>query len=214
MHISAYMLSCDQRAAVRERTLANFLSTDWGAEPKIELDRGSGHLPAHIRMAMAVRKLLRRVTSSSPQFILFLEDDLRFNRHLRHNLDRWLQGFDAVPDCHFFATLFNPSSFSIGARVSQTSFVVDEKCAFGSQALLFSSATARHFLDHWDRHDGLHDFRMYHLAAIVGPIYCHAPSLVQHVNVPSTWGGPYVRAHDFFADWRASSSEGGHPAVD
>lgn len=206
MRISAYMLSCDQRSAVRERTLANLLSTDWGAEPEIGLDRESGHLPVQLRMAMAVRELLSRALSSSARFILFIEDDLRFNRYLRHNLNRWLEGFDASPERHFFATLFNSGGLSLGAKIGRDSYVVDERCAFGSQALLFSSATAQHFLNRWEQYDSLHDFRMYHLAAMHGPIYGHSPSLVQHVNVPSTWGGPYVRANDFLADWRASSN--------
>jgi hypothetical protein len=213
MRISAYMLSCDQRAAVRERTLSNLRLTDWEAEPQIELDRESGELPPYIRMAKTVRQLLRQAISSSPEFVLFLEDDLRFNRHLRHNIDRWLRSFDAIPNGHFLGSLFNPSGFGVGVRISQTTFVVDEKCAFGSQAMLFSSATARHFLHHWDGHDSLHDFRMYHLAAMTGPIYCHAPSLVQHLNVPSTWGGCYARAPDFLADWRAAVSQTGEPAV-
>jgi hypothetical protein len=205
MHIRGYMLTCEQRIAVRERTLASLRATDWGAQPRLEVDQESSQLLPHIRMAAAIRGLLRSAIESATPFILFLEDDLRFNRHLRYNIERWLEGLRAAPDRHFFATLFNPSGPSIGLRVNRTTFVVDEKCAFGSQALLFSSATARHFLDNWDRHRGLHDFRMYQLAALVGPIYCHSPSLVQHVNVQSTWGGPFSRACDFLADWKACS---------
>jgi hypothetical protein len=39
------------------------------------------------------------------------------------------------------------------------------------------------------------------------------PSIVQHLNVPSTWGGCYARAPDFLADWRAAVSQTGEPAV-
>jgi len=136
-------------------------------------------------MTAAVRELLRSAVASLSHFVLFLEDDLRFNRHLRHNLVRWLEDWHAIPERHFFATLFNPSGASIGTKLNRTTFL-DAKCAFGGQALLFSSSTARHLLDNWDRCEGLHDFRMSKLAALLGPIYCHSPSLVQHVSVPST----------------------------
>jgi hypothetical protein len=132
----------------------------------------------------AGRRAVRKLRGRTDRFILFIEDDLRFNRYLRYNLDRWLKDFDASPD---------------------NRYIVDAESAFGSQALLFSSATAQHFLNCWDCYDSLHDFRMYHLAAMLGPIYGHSPSLVQHVNVPSTWGGPYARACDFIADWKAGS---------
>lgn len=205
MRISAHMLSCAKRVMVREHTLANLRATDWDAEPQLELDQQAPHLAPCVRMTAAVRQLLQCAASGHPQFILFLEDDLRFNRHLRYNIVQWLLKFDAAPDGHFFGSLFNPSGCAIGARISRDTIVVDGKCAFGSQAMLFSSATARHLLDKWDMYDSLHDFRMYHLAAMAGPVYCHVPSLVQHLNVPSTWGGRYARAHDFTADWRAAA---------
>jgi hypothetical protein len=203
MRISAYMLSCPKRAMIREHTLANLRATDWDAEPRLEIDSAPAHFAPCVRMTEAVRRVLQCAASGDPQFILFLEDDLRFNRHLRYNIVQWLRRFDAIPDGHFFGSLFNPSGWAIGTRVSGDTFVVDEKCAFGSQAMLFSSVTARHLLDRWELHDGLHDFRMYHLAATAGPIYCHVPSLVQQINAPSSWGGRYFRAHDYLADWRA-----------
>jgi hypothetical protein len=202
VRISAYMLSCDQRAVVRQQTLANLRLSDWGAEPRIQLDQES-HERAPARMAAAVCKLLRRVVLCSDHFVLFLEDDLRFNRYLRYNLDAWLHVVRAEPSKHFFGTLFSSSGSSFGSDVRGNTFLVDKKYAFGSQALVFSQTTARYLLQHWQRHNVLpHDFRMYDLAAMVGPIYGHTPSLVQHVNVASTWGGPYFRAPDFSPDWK------------
>jgi hypothetical protein len=211
VRISAYMLSCNQRSVVRGQTLANLRLSDWGVEPQIQLDR-EAHQSASVRMAATVCELLRCAVLASAQFVLFLEDDLRFNRYLRHNLDWWLHTVDAGPSSHFFGTLFNSSASSFGSNVCGNTFVVDEKCAFGSQALLFSLATARHLLEHWEWHGGLHDFRMYYLASMVGPIYGHTPSLVQHVNVPSTWGGPYARAPDFSPDWKLSSNSSTLPS--
>jgi hypothetical protein len=211
--VSAYMMSCEKRAAVLECTCDSFRRTDWGEAPVVDvaIDWQPIEQPRLGRMAKDVYGLLRRAVAGPPQFVLFLEDDIRFNRHLRHNVERWLESLCAAPDRHFFATLFNPSGASIGTRVSETTFVVDVKCAFASQALLFSTVTTHHMLHNWNKHMGPHDIRMYQLAALLGPIYCHSPSLVQHRNVPSTWGGPAVRAPDFLAEWRAPNQNDGEP---
>jgi hypothetical protein len=203
--ISAHMMSCEKRGTVFEWTLDSLARTDWGSPPAVDIDQQSNEEPRLGQMAKGVYSLLLRALAGPPRFILFLEDDIRFNRYLRHNVERWLQLLYAAPDKHFFATLFNPSGASIGRRVSETTFIVDPKCAFASQALLFSTMTTRHMVDNWNKHTGPHDIRMYRLAALLGPIYCHSPSLVQHRNVPSTWGGPAVRAPDFKAEWRAQN---------
>ncbi len=113
--------------------------------------------------------------------------------------------FGGLPDRHFFATLFNSGGFSLKSGIGRNSYVGDRSCAFGSQTLLFSCATAQHFLRCWSHSESMHDIKMFQLASMLGPIYCHNPSLVQHMSVPSTWGGPYARAYDFLTDWKAVS---------
>jgi hypothetical protein len=52
----------------------------------------------------------------------------------------------------------------------------------------------------------MQDIKMSRLAARLGPIYYHLPSLVQHVGVKSTWTDD-SRFHDtksFDRDWRAA----------
>jgi hypothetical protein len=75
---------------------------------------------------------------------------------------------------------------------------------WGAQALLVSRALARYFLDHWSEGQGPPDLRMPRLAGRFVPIYCHQPSLVQHVGRASTWGGIAHEAVDFERDWRAT----------
>lgn len=57
---------------------------------------------------------------------------------------------------------------------------------WGGQALVVSRATARHVLRRWTPEQQPHDVQLPLLAAEIGPVYYHAPSLVQHRSVPST----------------------------
>jgi len=198
------MLTCRQRDAIREHTLESFRATDWTASPCVEVAPDATATQRQHSMSIGVVRLLQRALEQPAHFILFLEDDLRFNYHLRHNLERWLELLRAQPDDLFFATLFNPSGPSIGDSAIENTYLVNAKCAFGSQALLLSTATAQHMVQHWDEDvEEHHDFKMYALAASVCPIYCHTPSLVQHMRVPSTWSGPSAYAPDFVCNWRA-----------
>ena len=43
------------------------------------------------------------------------------------------------------------------------------------------------------------------IAAQVGPIYYHTPSLVQHIGLASTWGGQRHQTNDFMPDWRGDN---------
>jgi hypothetical protein len=49
----------------------------------------------------------------------------------------------------------------------------------------------------------MQDIKLSRLAAPLCPLLFHSPSLVQHVGVASTWGGPYHQASDYDAYWRA-----------
>ncbi len=83
------MISCVERREVRERTLKSLTNSDWGEAPlHLQIDGGKGdnHKKRQTHCAfLALKKTLER----HADFILFLEDDLEFNRHIRHNLRQW-----------------------------------------------------------------------------------------------------------------------------
>jgi len=60
---------------------------------------------------------------------------------------------------------------------------------------VMSRAMAKHFVENWWDVEGMQDIKMSRLAALLGPIYYHQPSLVQHVGVVSTWTDD-ARFHD------------------
>jgi hypothetical protein len=196
------MYSCLQRRLLRRQTISDFRATDWNDALVIEIDRlRCGQ--AHERILGTGYRLLRRAIEAGPDLILLLEDDLRFNRHLRSNLERWHPLAGIGRRDFFFGSLFNPRVRERECHRDRAYIVAEPRSVFGSQALVLSWASARYMIEHWDAVDGPLDFKLSRLAAQVGPIYFHWPSLVQHVGYSSTWGGPFFRAFDFQPDWTA-----------
>lgn len=203
MKIATYMLSCGDRTDVRRQTLANFMATDWNELPTVDVDSvTSGERLA--RMVHNYFELVQRAVDSKSELILLLEDDLRFNRYLRYNLERWYPLLNIGQDHHFLGSLFNPNMRMLERHNDRSFSIADPKFVFGSQALVVSLSTARHIVKNCDKVQGPHDIRMFRLASEVCPLHFHYPSLVQHVGFSSTWGGPFQRANDFQPDWKSS----------
>ena len=210
IRIDAYILSCPAREVMREQTIANLRATDWGDEPQVEIDQTTFARRQERQESTALR-LLQRAVADGPDYILFLEDDLEFNRHLRFNLEHWYPLVNTPPRRPFFASLYNPNgkgrlrTVSFAAETRHAYFVVDPNTVFGSQAFLLSLVTARYIVEHWNNVIGMQDIKMSRLAARFGPIYYHTPSLVQHVGVDSAWGGPFQWSADYAGDWKAAA---------
>lgn len=202
--IVVYMLSCPEREEMRLRTIANLQATDYAEPPRVEIDQMTFERRQE-RIEQTARRLLQRAITevSESDIILFLEDDLEFNRHLLHNLGRWYPLVNARPSGHFFGSLYNPNIRTLSRSPDEAFFVADPEAVYGSQAVLLSVATARHIIERWEEVPGMQDIKMPRLAARVCPLYFHTPSLTQHVGYTSLWDGHYHWAEDFSADWRA-----------
>jgi hypothetical protein len=138
---------------------------------------------------------------SPADYVLFLEDDLDFNHHLRHNLESWRP----VRDRRFsLASLYNPQLSEVGFDLASNTRLMAPKSVYGSQAFLLSKAGLRNVIRRWNRVAGFGDLRIARLAGDPGePIFYHAPSLVQHVGRKSVWGGHFHQAADFDPEWKA-----------
>jgi len=202
MQIAAYILSCPERERTLKQTIANLQNTDWAGPVEIEIDQ-TNYERRQERQERTASRLLRRAVADGHEFILFLEDDLRFNRHLSHNLERWRPLIQTPEGDHFFGSLYNPTIRELARDDNHAFFLADPECVYGSQAFILSLRTTRHIVTHWDDVEGMQDIKMSRLAARVCPIYYHAPSLVQHIGLISVWGGHYHWANDFQAEWRA-----------
>ena len=205
LSIQAGMLSCPAREEMRRATLERFLQTDWGKGPEfLQLDDGE-HPDPRERQQRAARQLLQRFLDGSAEFLLFLEDDLDFNRHMRHNLNHWPLLLERRI---VLAGVYNPGLFEEACDLKNRAYVIRPDRVMGSQAFLLSRFAAQFMVRHWDEVDGMQDTRMSRLAGrLKQPVYYHSPSLVQHVGRTSTWGGGFHEAPDFDRDWRVAVNE-------
>jgi hypothetical protein len=195
---AAYLLSCPGREELRERTLASLRRTDWNDEPCVILDC-SDHPDRRVRQVETCRRLLETALESAGwDYLLFLEDDVELNIHLRHNLESWW------PIRHGqvrLASLYNP-----GVRLlvhGPDCAAADPDTVYGSQAMLLARCCAAYVLNNYNQVIGMQDIRFGRLSQRLGPIYYHTPSLVQHVGRVSVWGGSFHEAADFDPRFRA-----------
>lgn len=198
--IEAWMITCPERAAVRQQTLGNLAASDWGDTPVLlQVDAGQFE-DGQERQACTARLALSGYLEGDADYLLFLEDDLAFNQHLRHNLLSWLPLRNREVT---LAGLYNPFLHELAVDVKGNAIVVHPDSVFGSQAFLISRATAGYLAEHWDEVEGMQDIKMSRLAArLKKPIFYHSPSLVQHVGTQSVWGGHFHQAFDFDPDWK------------
>lgn len=201
LKLAAVMISCSERELLRSQTLANLARTDWGEAPvHVQFDQGKGE-DRKKRQTRCAFLALREAMDEDADYLLFLEDDLEFNKHLRHNLHHW------APIQRGLVTLgglYNPRLRESACDVENQARVVAADSVFGSQAFILSRRTVRFLVRHWGEAQGLQDLRMSRLAGRLRmPLLYHAPSLVQHVGRESLWGGRFHQAMDFDPDWKA-----------
>ena len=208
--IGSYMTTTPSRAEVLAVTLGNLAATDWGAPPLLILDESSSPDPK-VRVGLVGRELLQLGADGPDDLFVYFEDDLDFNAHLRHNLEQWPPIAAHTPGGHFFGSLYGPNLVAHDApeRTTSTFAAVPPEQVYGTQAWVLSRATARYVLEHWDEVGGYPDIRISRLAGRVTPLWYHLPSLVQHLAVPSVWGGVPHTAPDYDAEWRAPDPPGG-----
>jgi hypothetical protein len=181
------MISCADRDAVRGTTLQSLAATDWGDQPvHIEMDRSTAERRQE-RQEQTARLALQRGLEGEVDYLLFLEDDLEFNRHLRHNLANWKplkEGWVTL------ASIYNPNIGWWQWEREDHYLVADPNTIYGSHAFIVSRAATEFIVERWHELPGMQDIKMSRLAASLGkPLYYHVPSLVQHVGENSVWGG-------------------------
>jgi hypothetical protein len=201
VRIGAVMISCPERDQLRQRTLANLAKTDWDGQPvQIQMDEGHGD-DHRKRQEQCAWLALKKALEAPSDYILFLEDDLDFNRHIRHNLLHWRA---VTTGMAVLASLYNPSIREVAFDFPNRARIVPPGRVFGSQAFLLSRATVEYVVRHWRSVKGMSDIKISRLAGrLKAPILYHAPSLVEHIGTQSVWGGGFHQAMDFDPDWRA-----------
>ena len=213
MNITPVILTCPGREAALAATLESWRSMNGDApEPLIMLDTLQCERRQDRQAQNSFKAVCLALVQSYPDFILFMEDDIVFNRHLLENLRSWAPMVDAVRagragGGYFFGSLYNPNVRGEIARPDY--FVADPEAVYGSQCFVFSESMARYFVEHWEEVEGMQDIKMSRLAARKASLYYHRPSLVQHMGEASTWGGHFHQCRDFDAKFRRGVATSG-----
>jgi len=197
----AVMISCAARNELRQQTLNNLAETDWYDTPLHIRVEDSDEAAFQERRTDCTYIALQESLKRDADYLLLLEDDLNFNRYIRHNLQNW-----APVRCGTVtvASLFNPQVRETAVDLDHNARIVDPNSVFGGQAFLLSRKTVAHLVRRWARVEGSHVKRIARLAASLrNPILYHAPSLVQHIGRPQAAGEPFHQAVDFHPSWKA-----------
>ncbi len=188
MLIDLVVMTCDGREASLRETLMSLCASDWGEGPTVFRDRNRLADPRRSQTLTAWQALADALSRPWDR-LLFCEDDVSFNRWLRHNLERW----PAAP----VASLYGDAP---DGRLPCD--VIG-----GSQAVLIAQEHLPVVLAAWDDFapEVMQDLRIYRAAPEAVPfVPVHLPNLVQHRPVASTWGGPAHCSATFDPDWRRS----------
>lgn len=209
MRFAGVMVSCPARLQVREESLRDLANTDWGDSPVAVVEDDQSSPEVHARIRRTWQRAIEAALVMEAEFILLMEDDISFNRHLKKNLGSWdpirlREGHHA-----FFASLYNPGFQMRYCRPQERYAAAYDHLIWGAQTYVVSRATAGNILDRWGTVKGAPDQMMPRIASQSTPILYHLPSLVQHRAVTSTWGGRIHSASDFDPDWLAAESKEG-----
>lgn len=202
--ISPVMISCDSRNEIRKQTLDDLASTDWEWEVSVIIDKDyidpaeyDGMRPIE-RQVIASYNAIQKALSKPEPWIVFMEDDLMFNKYIAYNIKLWEPIRDNILN---FGSLYTPNGNRCSVGEGDCWYKGDCLRLYGSQFYIMSRLAAEWSLEYWHTIVGMQDIKLTRLAR-GKPIYYHSPSLVDHRCVPSVWGGKYHRAHDFDHDWK------------
>jgi hypothetical protein len=199
--ISAIMLSHATHAEIRDQTLQNLAATDWKDLPlQIKIENG----PKDDQGAWLKKitlSALRENFENQSHYLLFLEDDLNFNRNIRHNLYNWKP---LTTGTVRMASLYNPNVCELACDVANNARFVAPRSVFGGQAILISRDAVRHLLRRRPMPQKQEPFGLSGFARLLQkPVHYHAPSLVQHIGSPDDKTKKLHQAMDFELLWKA-----------
>jgi hypothetical protein len=200
MNLGMVIITCPGREEMLHRTFEALAQTDFPVENALvqhDTNTCERKQERQERNSLSALTLMLDAGPVPPDVILFCEDDILFNRHLRWNLEHWQPLLTALHHGErFFGSLYDPTIRELSANPLENYFIADPAAVYGSQCFVMTRPMAEYFVRHWWEVEGMQDIKMSRLAHRDGvQIYYHLPSLVQHVGVKSTWTDD-ARFHD------------------
>jgi hypothetical protein len=218
----AYFVSYPANHESLRRSLESFRKSDWGEEPIAFVQPEDWPLGQQ-SSSRNYKRALEHAAADGCDFAVLLEDDVRVNRYLRHNLRSipllrrdqcdYLSLF--LPD--LIASPWQREETHLGYRLAKPLYAGPDRIwtkfrLWGAQGYVLSRRFIVEALKSWDSLKGGKDGRVlsicrqHHL-----PLWYSAPSLVQHAPLRSAHNTPPAYAADFRDDFRLRAGAGFQP---
>jgi protein-L-isoaspartate O-methyltransferase len=220
--LRAYCVSYPANHESLQATLADFRHSDWGEEPLVFV-QPEDWPPGKPSSSRNYRRVLQHAYEDGCDFALILEDDVRVNRWLRHNLT-------TLPlirrDQCDYLSLFLPDLIvapwqrherHLGYRLAKPIYsgprqIWQRHRIWGSQAYVLSRRFLRAALERWDRLGEGQDARVLFICdELQLPLWYTCPCLVEHAPLTSVFATPAAHAPDFDPDFRLEIGSGFQP---
>ena len=146
-----------------------------------------------------LKALFDEALSGPVDFLLLLQGELIFNRHLFHNLSHWKPTRSRQAA---ISSLYNPDVAEFACDFKNNARVTRRFKPPGKEAILLSAEAARFLRSRAGFIKKPNDLNLTVLARkLKQPVVFHAPSLVQRGDMNAT--SEFDPAFDFDLDWRA-----------
>jgi hypothetical protein len=220
--LRAYCFSYAANEHSLRLTLEDFRQSDWGEEPVVFMQPDDWP-PGKPSASRNYRRILEHAYEDGCDFALILEDDVRVNRHLRHNLTNL--PLIRRDQCDYLS-LFLPDLIEkpwqrqerhLGYRLSKPLYAGPDQLwerhrIWGSQAYVLSRRFLRAALERWDRLKEGQDARVMSICSELKlPLWYSCPCWVEHAPLTSAFATPAARAPDFDANFRLEIQPGFQP---
>lgn len=200
--IEVYFLTTKSREKTLKLTLDSYLNTDMNEKFSIVFDTDcTNEESPYLRQINSAKHILSMyIRKSNEPFMMFCEDDIIFNKHIKHNINRMME-LTTIS----VAYLYNPGI--VFDTIVDNISIADPDVVYGNQCILMHRSFVGLCIKNWDKfaEGGQHqDIIIAQIAKKFGvPIYYHTPTLVQHRDGLSTWGGPVHRSIDFDLEYKS-----------
>ncbi|HEY7154088.1 MAG TPA: hypothetical protein VH575_09050, partial [Gemmataceae bacterium] len=220
--LRAYFVSYAANHESLRLTLEDFRQSDWGEEPIVFMqpdDWPTGKPSASANY----RRVLEHAYEDGCDFAVILEDDVRVNRWLRHNLTT--NPLVRRDQCDYLS-LFMPDLIvspwlrherHLGYRLAKPLYAGPNQLwqryrIWGSQGYVLSRRFLRAALERWERLKEGQDARVLSVCSELQlPLWYTCPCLLEHAPLTSAFGTPSALAPDFDVDFRLEIAAGFQP---
>ncbi|QJW93262.1 hypothetical protein [Frigoriglobus tundricola] len=184
-----------------EDTLKSLAETDWSISPVIVEDTANLPNKEASQGVTGGKVLSTALAVPGWDYLLACEDDVIFNKNLRHNLTEWApvkHGICLVGTLYHGGEVYSDTAKGYGMA----------PCGLiaGSQGVVIRRDWAEELLRRWGalKRHGMTDLRFFRSLDAVFPfVFVHNPNLVQHKTEPSIWGGPKHTTSNFSPDYKS-----------